>query len=129
MRIKSPDRNVSSVTRETVALILAGGRGSRLKQLTLTRAKRTLLLPDAVELFKKVKANKRARSFFDLCGWEASGVDATGEGPPPDAPDGDAAKAAMSTPSLIPMRPSTMGFSPNRIRSFCSSQTTDRPIW
>jgi glucose-1-phosphate adenylyltransferase len=39
MRIKLPDRNVSSVTRETVALILAGGRGSRLKQLTLTRAK------------------------------------------------------------------------------------------
>ena len=39
MRIKLPGRNVSSVTRETVALVLAGGRGSRLKQLTLTRAK------------------------------------------------------------------------------------------
>jgi glucose-1-phosphate adenylyltransferase len=38
----SPDDNprfVSRLTRETLALILAGGRGSRLKQLTLWRAK------------------------------------------------------------------------------------------
>lgn len=33
------ERFVSRITRETVALILAGGRGSRLKQLTLWRAK------------------------------------------------------------------------------------------
>lgn len=39
MRIKKPGRYVSSLTRETIAVILAGGRGSRLKQLTLTRAK------------------------------------------------------------------------------------------
>ncbi len=39
MRIKLPDRNVSSLTRETIAVVLAGGRGSRLKQLTLNRAK------------------------------------------------------------------------------------------
>lgn len=32
-------RFVSRLTRETLALILAGGRGSRLKQLTLWRAK------------------------------------------------------------------------------------------
>lgn len=32
-------RYVSSLTRDTVALILAGGRGSRLKALTLSRAK------------------------------------------------------------------------------------------
>ncbi|WP_018145877.1 glucose-1-phosphate adenylyltransferase [Thioalkalivibrio sp. AKL6] len=34
-----PQRYVSRLTRETLALILAGGRGSRLKQLTLWRAK------------------------------------------------------------------------------------------
>ncbi|ADC72033.1 glucose-1-phosphate adenylyltransferase [Thioalkalivibrio sp. K90mix] len=34
-----PQRFVSRLTRETLALILAGGRGSRLKQLTLWRAK------------------------------------------------------------------------------------------
>jgi len=39
MRIKIPGRYVSSLTRETIAVILAGGRGSRLKQLTLARAK------------------------------------------------------------------------------------------
>ncbi len=39
MRIKKPGRYVSSLTRETLAVILAGGRGSRLKQLTLARAK------------------------------------------------------------------------------------------
>jgi glucose-1-phosphate adenylyltransferase len=39
MRIKQPSRYVSSLTRETIAVILAGGRGSRLKQLTLARAK------------------------------------------------------------------------------------------
>ena len=32
-------RFVSRLTRETLALILAGGRGSRLKQITLWRAK------------------------------------------------------------------------------------------
>ena len=32
-------RFVSRLTRETLALVLAGGRGSRLKQLTLWRAK------------------------------------------------------------------------------------------
>jgi len=39
MRIKKPGRYVSSLTRETIAVILAGGRGTRLKQLTLNRAK------------------------------------------------------------------------------------------
>ncbi|WP_019591638.1 glucose-1-phosphate adenylyltransferase [Thioalkalivibrio sp. ALE20] len=34
-----PQRFVSRLTRETLALVLAGGRGSRLKQLTLWRAK------------------------------------------------------------------------------------------
>ena len=32
-------RHVSLLTRNTLALILAGGRGSRLRQLTLWRAK------------------------------------------------------------------------------------------
>jgi glucose-1-phosphate adenylyltransferase len=39
MKTGSPGRYVSSLTRDTVALILAGGRGSRLKALTLSRAK------------------------------------------------------------------------------------------
>jgi glucose-1-phosphate adenylyltransferase len=39
MKATKPGRYVSSLTRETVALILAGGRGSRLKALTLSRAK------------------------------------------------------------------------------------------
>jgi len=39
MQKKSPRRYVSSLTRETIGVILAGGRGSRLKQLTLDRAK------------------------------------------------------------------------------------------
>jgi glucose-1-phosphate adenylyltransferase len=39
MRTKQPGRHVSSLTRETLGVILAGGRGSRLKQLTLKRAK------------------------------------------------------------------------------------------
>jgi glucose-1-phosphate adenylyltransferase len=39
MKTGRPGRYVSSLTRETVALILAGGRGSRLKALTLSRAK------------------------------------------------------------------------------------------
>jgi len=39
MKTTRPGRFVSSLTRETVALILAGGRGSRLKALTLSRAK------------------------------------------------------------------------------------------
>jgi glucose-1-phosphate adenylyltransferase len=39
MKTEKPGRYVSSLTRDTVALILAGGRGSRLKALTLTRAK------------------------------------------------------------------------------------------
>jgi glucose-1-phosphate adenylyltransferase len=39
MKTGKPGRYVSSLTRDTVALILAGGRGSRLKALTLTRAK------------------------------------------------------------------------------------------
>ena len=37
-KVRSP-RFVSRLTRDTLALILAGGRGSRLKQLTLWRAK------------------------------------------------------------------------------------------
>ncbi|AGA32940.1 Glucose-1-phosphate adenylyltransferase [Thioalkalivibrio nitratireducens DSM 14787] len=36
---RQPQRFVSRLTRETLALILAGGRGSRLKHLTLWRAK------------------------------------------------------------------------------------------
>ncbi len=39
MRTVRPARFVSRLTRDTLALILAGGRGSRLKQLTLWRAK------------------------------------------------------------------------------------------
>ena len=39
MDTELPTRFVSRLTRDTVALILAGGRGSRLKQLTLWRAK------------------------------------------------------------------------------------------
>ncbi len=39
MTDQKPARYVSSLTRETIAVILAGGRGSRLKQLTLARAK------------------------------------------------------------------------------------------
>ncbi|MEJ2513626.1 MAG: glucose-1-phosphate adenylyltransferase [Gammaproteobacteria bacterium] len=39
MRTEQPGRYVSSLTRGTLALILAGGRGSRLKNLTLSRAK------------------------------------------------------------------------------------------
>jgi glucose-1-phosphate adenylyltransferase len=39
MRTGKPGRYVSSLTRDTVALILAGGRGARLKGLTLSRAK------------------------------------------------------------------------------------------
>lgn len=39
MLIESPQRQVSRITRETLALVLAGGRGSRLKQLTDWRAK------------------------------------------------------------------------------------------
>ena len=39
MRTEKPGRYVSSLTRGTLALILAGGRGSRLKNLTLSRAK------------------------------------------------------------------------------------------
>jgi glucose-1-phosphate adenylyltransferase len=39
MKSERPGRYVSSLTRDTVALILAGGRGARLKGLTLSRAK------------------------------------------------------------------------------------------
>ena len=39
MRLQTPQRLVSRLTRDTLALILAGGRGSRLKQLTDWRAK------------------------------------------------------------------------------------------
>jgi glucose-1-phosphate adenylyltransferase len=39
MQNDKPGRYVSSLTRNTLALILAGGRGSRLKNLTLRRAK------------------------------------------------------------------------------------------
>ena len=39
MQNKKPGRYVSSLTRETLGVILAGGRGSRLKQLTYKRAK------------------------------------------------------------------------------------------
>lgn len=39
MTNKAHGRYVSSLTRETLGVILAGGRGSRLKQLTLDRAK------------------------------------------------------------------------------------------
>lgn len=39
MKPEKPGRYVSSLTRDTVALILAGGRGARLKALTLSRAK------------------------------------------------------------------------------------------
>lgn len=39
MKTGKPGRYVSSLTRDTVALILAGGRGARLKGLTLSRAK------------------------------------------------------------------------------------------
>lgn len=39
MQIDQPQRLVSRITRDTLALVLAGGRGSRLKQLTDWRAK------------------------------------------------------------------------------------------
>lgn len=39
MLIAQPQRLVSRITRDTLALVLAGGRGSRLKQLTDWRAK------------------------------------------------------------------------------------------
>ena len=39
MRIDHSQRHISRLTRKTLALILAGGRGSRLKQLTEWRAK------------------------------------------------------------------------------------------
>ncbi|MEW6445832.1 MAG: glucose-1-phosphate adenylyltransferase [Pseudomonadota bacterium] len=39
MQIEQPQRLVSRITRDTLALVLAGGRGSRLKQLTDWRAK------------------------------------------------------------------------------------------
>lgn len=39
MPITQPQRLVSRITRDTLALVLAGGRGSRLKQLTDWRAK------------------------------------------------------------------------------------------
>jgi glucose-1-phosphate adenylyltransferase len=39
MLVESPKRLVSRITRDTLALVLAGGRGSRLKQLTDWRAK------------------------------------------------------------------------------------------
>ncbi|MFP4155191.1 MAG: glucose-1-phosphate adenylyltransferase [Halothiobacillaceae bacterium] len=39
MQVKSPRRLVSRITRDTLALVLAGGRGSRLRQLTDWRAK------------------------------------------------------------------------------------------
>jgi glucose-1-phosphate adenylyltransferase len=39
MNVEENPRFVSRLTRQTLALILAGGRGSRLKQLTLWRAK------------------------------------------------------------------------------------------
>ncbi len=39
MLIDSPKRLVSRITRDTLALVLSGGRGSRLKQLTDWRAK------------------------------------------------------------------------------------------
>lgn len=39
MRIDQSQRHISRLTRKTLALILAGGRGSRLKQLTEWRAK------------------------------------------------------------------------------------------
>jgi len=39
MLVESPQRLVSRITRDTLALVLAGGRGSRLKQLTDWRAK------------------------------------------------------------------------------------------
>ncbi len=39
MQIEKPQRLVSRITRDTLALVLAGGRGSRLKQLTDWRAK------------------------------------------------------------------------------------------
>ncbi|HES77243.1 MAG TPA: glucose-1-phosphate adenylyltransferase [bacterium] len=39
MKIEQPQRLVSRITRGTLALVLAGGRGSRLKQLTDWRAK------------------------------------------------------------------------------------------
>lgn len=39
MHIEQPQRLVSRITRDTLALVLAGGRGSRLRQLTDWRAK------------------------------------------------------------------------------------------
>jgi glucose-1-phosphate adenylyltransferase len=39
MTVKNDPRFVSRLTRETLALVMAGGRGSRLMQLTTTRAK------------------------------------------------------------------------------------------
>lgn len=39
MKIERPKRLVSRITRDTLALVLSGGRGSRLKQLTDWRAK------------------------------------------------------------------------------------------
>ena len=39
MQISSDPRFVSRLTRDSLALVMAGGRGSRLRQLTLHRAK------------------------------------------------------------------------------------------
>ena len=39
MNTKTADRNISQITRKTLALVLAGGQGSRLKELTKWRAK------------------------------------------------------------------------------------------
>ncbi len=39
MSIESTDRNISQLTRKTLALVLAGGQGSRLHELTEWRAK------------------------------------------------------------------------------------------
>ena len=39
MKIQRTPRFISRLTRDTLALIMAGGRGSRLKQLTMWRAK------------------------------------------------------------------------------------------
>ena len=39
MTVKSVDRHISQITRKTLALVLAGGQGSRLRELTEWRAK------------------------------------------------------------------------------------------